>query len=275
MPNSVFDCNTMNQPWDRQNNEPALWYNRFDVFRLLGPRRSIERTYNVCKDSDSLTAPRPGANWYDVAKRYNWSARAEAWDEQERDRLREIDNHRREDARNQRIDMINVVLDTVFERLISDLRLPDNTDISTFRLIFKDMLAAQRADLPFLPVAVSDPESLVQLTADDLLSAQRELAHWRDAVRSADGSAPRFLQLRACLVRLYPDPVSARRVAEQSGLDISRVEFSDRSVDTWHAILSEAERNDQLSDVLSVAKSEYPNSKELHSLCQNHTIHRN
>lgn len=252
-------------PWSRQPTEPALWYNRFDVYRLLGPRRSIERAYNVCKDSDSLSAPRPGANWYDQAHRWRWTPRAEAWDEQERERLRDLDSSRREDARNVRIDMINSVLDTVFERLITDLRLPDTTDVGSLRLIFRDMLAAQRADLPFLSPATH--ETSVQFTADDLITAQRELSQWRDTTRANHGSAPDFLRLRACLVRLYPDPVSARRVADEAGLDIAHIEFSDRSVDTWHAILSEAARNDQLRSILAVALSEYPNSKELDQLC--------
>ena len=74
----------MSAEWQRQNNESNLWFNRFDVFRLLGPRRSIERAFKAHKEVDQLTADRPGAIWYATAKQNNWRQRAEAWDETER-----------------------------------------------------------------------------------------------------------------------------------------------------------------------------------------------
>ena len=260
----------MTDTWDRKPDEPNLWYDRFDVYRLLGPRRSVERAFNVLRQSGQLRGARPGAAWYNAAKQWHWKQRAEAWDTQERERLRQIESTRREDAHNERIDMIQVILDTSFERLLPTLQLPDNTDLAAFRLIFKDALEQQRRELPIDDT--DDHHEEVTITADDLLAAQRQLSSWHDAVRSANGGAAPFLSLRACLSKLYPDPSSARRVAEQAGLDLSRIQFAARAVDTWHAILSEAERNQQIPDLTAVARSEYPNNPELNK-CLNQLPH--
>lgn len=63
-------------PWDRLKGEPALWFDRFDRYRQLGARRTIEAVYK-----QEYPKGRPSQTWYRRAKGYNWQERAEAWDD--------------------------------------------------------------------------------------------------------------------------------------------------------------------------------------------------
>jgi hypothetical protein len=35
----------LNDPWDRQDDAPAQWFDRFDRYRLLGPLRTLEAAW--------------------------------------------------------------------------------------------------------------------------------------------------------------------------------------------------------------------------------------
>ncbi|KKN37809.1 hypothetical protein LCGC14_0759840 [marine sediment metagenome] len=173
----------MTASWERQTNEPARWYARLDVFRLLGPRRSIDATFRIVKESDNLTGARPGAAWYAAAKQWKWKQRAETWDEAQRSVYRELAAQRIFDAHRDRVDKIERFLDTAFAVLdIADLASMDKDEarakLPNIRLMIRDAIAAQRKELPVDPNAVAAPEGLI-LSADDLLAAQRELAHWK------------------------------------------------------------------------------------------------
>jgi len=65
--------------------EPALWFDRFDRYRLLGPGRTVEAIWAEEKKGDARRSGQviPGS-WYDAAKRWRWKARAEAWDASQR-----------------------------------------------------------------------------------------------------------------------------------------------------------------------------------------------
>jgi hypothetical protein len=76
-------------PWAQQEGEPDLWYGRFNRFRLMGTRRSVnavfrrefQRTARIRENQRGLEA---GGDWYDTAKRWNWEQRARAYDEYQR-----------------------------------------------------------------------------------------------------------------------------------------------------------------------------------------------
>jgi len=73
--------NDVKQPWMQQDGEPNNWFRRFERYKLLGPTRSLlgcanrERVEKSLKKSDQV----PGS-WRNAAKKWNWDARAEAWD---------------------------------------------------------------------------------------------------------------------------------------------------------------------------------------------------
>lgn len=70
------------KPWDRQPDEPALWFSRFDAYRLLGPKRSVTAAWNA-ETGVKVQGKEAPSNWYQSAKKWRWQERAEAWDAQE------------------------------------------------------------------------------------------------------------------------------------------------------------------------------------------------
>lgn len=73
------------QPWEKQEGEPALWFRRFERYRLMFPRRSVCALYHEEHPKKNQEKPRtnPGPEWYEAAKHWRWEERAEAWDAHE------------------------------------------------------------------------------------------------------------------------------------------------------------------------------------------------
>lgn len=72
--------NQNRKPWARMPDEPGLWFERFDLWRSLGPSRTIEEAFQRDRAKRGLKAERPHFRWYEVRKDWDWDARAEAWD---------------------------------------------------------------------------------------------------------------------------------------------------------------------------------------------------
>lgn len=73
------------QAWERRDEEPNLWYDRFVSYLQMGPSRSLLGAANleqVQKSSNPFNGT-PGA-WLDAFKQWKWKERAEAWDEYRR-----------------------------------------------------------------------------------------------------------------------------------------------------------------------------------------------
>ncbi len=170
-------------PWERRAEEPGKWYARFEIYRTLGPQRSLNQAYRLAARLEELHGKHPGEYWSKIARRWEWAARAEAWDQAQRERLRAMDEDRRFDARERRLQMIDRLLDTVFNVLLrADMEALASDEVRaglpTLRMLFKDLLSAQRADLG-LPTATKAGVESVRFTADDLLAAQRELDEFK------------------------------------------------------------------------------------------------
>jgi hypothetical protein len=69
--------------------------------------------------------------------------------------------------------------------------------------------------------------------------------------------------LRAILAELYPDKISALRVAEDAELPVVMLASQDRPIDNWHAILGEAQKRGRLPQLLQVVAAEYGESERL------------
>ena len=98
--------------WDRLGDEPGVWYGRFEFFRLLGPGRSLDAAYRAWKEAQpqgtkGCRGARANRHWHTAAKRWQWLARAEAWDAAERETLRAQEAARRFDARQRRLAIID------------------------------------------------------------------------------------------------------------------------------------------------------------------------
>lgn len=68
----------MSEVWERQPNEPLMWFDRFDRFRLQGAGRNMEELWrNEAKRSPGA---RPSSSWYERSREWQWWQRAQAWD---------------------------------------------------------------------------------------------------------------------------------------------------------------------------------------------------
>jgi hypothetical protein len=88
---------TTDPPWLQQPQEPALWYQRFEIYRQLGTRRSIDaayrqegqqRTQAAANQRQTSSKKRPFSpptgrapgEWSTASTVWSWVTRAEAWD---------------------------------------------------------------------------------------------------------------------------------------------------------------------------------------------------
>lgn len=69
--------------------------------------------------------------------------------------------------------------------------------------------------------------------------------------------------LEAVLSKIYSDPGSLNRILMSAGIDVSRVEQSDRAIVAWHNALVEAKAQGRVPAIIGIARAEYPNNAEL------------
>lgn len=72
--------------WERMENEPILWYTRFERYRLMGSNRSLLGVYKTelgRKEQNNKPPVNAPMVWRKAAESWNWKARAESWDMQE------------------------------------------------------------------------------------------------------------------------------------------------------------------------------------------------
>lgn len=72
-----------------------------------------------------------------------------------------------------------------------------------------------------------------------------------------------FANLRDILARLYEYSMSARRIVDDAGLNSSHIHFSVQPINTWHSILTEATKQDQVQAILTVVLAEYGMNESL------------
>jgi len=68
--------------WARREGEPTIWYNRFERYRLMGSNRSMLGVVmaEMGKDGQKRTSQNIPNSWRLNADKWEWKARAEAWD---------------------------------------------------------------------------------------------------------------------------------------------------------------------------------------------------
>jgi hypothetical protein len=121
--------------WDRQPDEPTRWFERFERFRQMGPRRSLLGCANaerveVGRNEKKLIRV-PGA-WAEVAEKWKWRDRATAWDDYQRELARKEEQEELTRRRRVHIAQAQLVQGKAVERL-------QNLDPAT--LTARDVLA--------------------------------------------------------------------------------------------------------------------------------------
>jgi hypothetical protein len=76
-----------------------------------------------------------------------------------------------------------------------------------------------------------------------------------------------FVDLRACLAKLYPDEYSIRRITADAGLDAWRIIFNSTPINNWHSILTEANKLTRIDALLDVVDREYGGNQEFQTTC--------
>lgn len=170
--------------WERDLGEPGNWCARFEVYRLLGPSRTLAEAHRRCARQEGLHAKSPGQAWQKISRRWAWRERAETWDHAERERLRALEEQVRFHARQRRLEMIGELMGMVFQALRrADLDGLDSDEarewLPTMRMLLKDLLNVQRVELGMPGESAAGDSQAAPFTADELLAAQRELEAWR------------------------------------------------------------------------------------------------
>jgi len=92
--------------WEQMEDEPGLWYQRFEVYRAMGIRRSVRGCWDIRRrgdEKDTLNGKAPSANWNQNAIKWQWKQRALEWDRHLAAADHEAEEYERQEARNQRI----------------------------------------------------------------------------------------------------------------------------------------------------------------------------
>ncbi|UPZ28476.1 serine protease [Streptomyces sp. LRE541] len=69
---------------------------------------------------------------------------------------------------------------------------------------------------------------------------------------------PSLTALNRLLAMYYPKQTATRRVAEQAGLPLAHIAFTDSSLDTWYAVLREASLRGMTDAVVGAALEDFP-----------------
>ena len=248
------------------------WFARFEVYRQLGPTRSLERVFQLA-EGDAAQGKRPGQAWYRAARTWKWAERAAAWDAEERKRLRTVDEDRRLDARERRLSYIEDFLGRVaaglgtaeLDQLTCEQAL---ALLPQLRLFFRDLLHEERTELGMPTVQPGTVNKEPEWTHEEYMLALAKMQEAAELVQSfplrpAPARELPYLALQNVLARLYADEASVHRVADQAGLSLARVRLGNGALDTWHAVLAEAQRAEAVDRIIQVALGEYGVNREL------------
>jgi hypothetical protein len=188
-------------PWDIQPGEPPRWYTRFLIYLELGPARTITAAYQRVHRRGKTPSKGPSGWWTAVARRWQWSARALAYDIRQRDLLALSDRDRQLALRDRRVAIAEENIELA-HTLLHNMQLLDLDPDATraffpqVRVLLRDMLAAERQEFDRLaPADPTAPE--VVITSEDLRAAQRAL--------ETSYGAP-IAEIMARLSPLPPDP---------------------------------------------------------------------
>jgi hypothetical protein len=109
------------RPWDQLPDEPDMWFDRFDRFRLMGSSRSLNAIYNEerAKVGDPPLSSVP-PSYREYAQKFRWRERATAYDEALRSEAQLMADSKREAARSMRSTTIDA-LTALFMRLLAEV----------------------------------------------------------------------------------------------------------------------------------------------------------
>jgi len=164
-----------------------MWFGRFDRFyRAQGPERTLLAAYNAWR-IESHRKPSTGYHigWAAAYDKWRWKARAEAWDEHERQRRLKIEAEELEEMYRRHM-RLATAMQTVAGRRIASLSEPKENALmspSDARQYAKDGIEIERTTKGL-------PREIVQIlgmTDDELLAYYRK--HYAGEAGTGDGDS--------------------------------------------------------------------------------------
>lgn len=177
--------------WDRQQDEagslePNRWYSRFEIYRRMGPDRSLLGACNIWrvrKGTKKYNAV-PGA-WTNAFTKWNWKVRAEAWDAHEKAEQDALWKSRRQQVKDQDFDQAQTLRDKVdefLEVLSSFKRRSETEEIDEQGNVVRVITIALNTSITQIASALKTASDLQRLAAEMLPPTQR-IEHGSDPER--------------------------------------------------------------------------------------------
>jgi prophage DNA circulation protein len=167
------------EPWDRQPGEPSRWYVIFVKYYLtMGLARTVRGSYlRYLKEAEpdkyesEKAYSTPPKHWRDMAAKWSWKERAEAFDEWQTDlSMATVE----EAARKLRLAAVDAVAALVLA-------------LGTMR--YSVQAAKEILDRSGIPATVrQEMAGALNLTSDDLAKATEEVKKWENEHRSSTSS---------------------------------------------------------------------------------------
>lgn len=196
-------------PWERRPEEPNKWYDRFERFKLIGPARSLFAAYAADRARRGRETPaRTGVplSWRYAADHWEWKVRAEAWDEAQRQEQSTEWRRRRDELREQEWKMSQDLLDKARQMLVFPLAKTTRsqqdegmtviTEVHPTRWGLADVGRLSEVASKLARLALGEETEhvgvtarLVEVTADDLAQAAREVARWEQETYGGETSS--------------------------------------------------------------------------------------
>ena len=165
--------------WDQWPGEPGQWYGRFKVYLALGPARSVRAAQRGLNTVRGKQPPGSlGRLDAEIAQKWYWRERANAWDVHQRELLALSERNLRLGLRGRRIELIEDHLELVCD-VLDTANLPGVDEkqarawLPQMRVFLLDLLVAERQEFEHSDYERDDPANNLTITADDLRAAQR------------------------------------------------------------------------------------------------------
>lgn len=190
--------------WERREGEPNKWYARFQTYLLLGPDRSLYAAYNAWREQSGAKSAQKRAglplSWRLAAEQWEWSSRAEQFDEHERAQQVAEWARRRDELREQEWKYAQELIDKVRQMLVFPLAKTTRstqdggqtvvTEVHPTTWKMSDAARMMEAASKLARLAVGEDTERIgvhgemELTADDLVKAAREVMEWEQQTYS-------------------------------------------------------------------------------------------
>lgn len=146
------------EPWEQQPGESDLWFSRFEEYRKLGPRRTVDAIYRRETGREKVRA---SGDWRDESQFRKWQERARAWDAAEREREREESEELRRAAKQARVAAIFKLHETTSTAL--ETLSPAGWTVAEVRDTLKVAHAEMRQEFGETPSGTADDPVVVKV----------------------------------------------------------------------------------------------------------------